>query len=211
VTTLDTDEGQAPRATRVRDAAASKEALVEAARELFGQKGFDRTTTREIGEKAGIDAALIARYFGNKAELYIAAVVAEGREAGLPEAYETVEQIADTLFSRTDEHGPGPVMQALIRSDTTAEIKDAARAHMARRLVAPLVAGMEREGADRPEVRAEATVAALLGISLGRSLGWFDSLRSIPQAELVDLVAKALDPLAGDGHVPEPDGTGPVS
>jgi AcrR family transcriptional regulator len=196
---LDTEEGHAPRATRSRDAAASKEALVRAARELFGQKGFDRTTTREIGERAGIDAALIARYFGNKAELYIAAVAAEGRETGLPEAYESVEQIADTLFSRTDEHGPGPVVQALIRSDTTPEIREAARAHIARRLVAPLVAGMERQGADRPELRAELMVAALLGMSLGRSLGWFDSLRSIPHAELVDLVSRSLDPLAGEG------------
>jgi AcrR family transcriptional regulator len=198
MTALEAEEGPAPKVSRSRDAAASKDALVEAARELFGQKGFDRTTTREIGERAGIDAALIARYFGNKAELYIAAVAAEGREAGLPEAYETLEQIADTLFSRTDEHGPGPVMQALIRSDTTAEIRDAARSHVARRLVAPLVAGMERRGVDRPELRAEATVAALLGVSLGRSLGWFDSLRSIPQAELVDLVSKALDPLGID-------------
>jgi AcrR family transcriptional regulator len=48
----------------LRDAAASKQALLEAARSLFGQRGFKSTTIRDIGERAGVDAALIARYFG---------------------------------------------------------------------------------------------------------------------------------------------------
>ena len=39
--------------SRPRDAAASKDALLQAAQELFGQKGFERTTIREIGERAG--------------------------------------------------------------------------------------------------------------------------------------------------------------
>ena len=50
-------------------------ALVLAAQDLFGQRGFESTTIRDIGDRAGVDAALIARYFGSKADLYIAAVV----------------------------------------------------------------------------------------------------------------------------------------
>ena len=50
-----------PRTGRSRDAAASRESLLQAAQELFGQRGFERTTTRDIGERAGVDAALIAR------------------------------------------------------------------------------------------------------------------------------------------------------
>ncbi|MFD9659211.1 helix-turn-helix domain-containing protein [Streptomyces mirabilis] len=33
---------------------------------LFAERGFDRTTIRDIGERAGVDPALIARYFGSK-------------------------------------------------------------------------------------------------------------------------------------------------
>jgi AcrR family transcriptional regulator len=69
------------RTGRSRDAAASKDALLQAAQTLFGQQGFESTTIREIGEQAGVDAALIARYFGSKADLYIAAMVAEDAEA----------------------------------------------------------------------------------------------------------------------------------
>jgi hypothetical protein len=68
------------RTGRSRDAAASKGALLQAAQTHFGQQGFDGTTIREIGERAGVDAALIARYFGSKADLYIAAVAAEDGE-----------------------------------------------------------------------------------------------------------------------------------
>ena len=64
---------------RTRDAAATKQALLRAAQSLFGQGGFEGTTIRDIGDRAGVDAALIARYFGSKADLYIAAVVAEGQ------------------------------------------------------------------------------------------------------------------------------------
>jgi AcrR family transcriptional regulator len=90
-----------PRAGRSRDAAASKDALLQAARALFGQRGFEGTTIREIGERAGVDAALIARYFGSKADLYIAAVMAEDAE-GHPGEYEGLEQMADAAMTQAD-------------------------------------------------------------------------------------------------------------
>ena len=64
-------------APRRRDGAASRERLLRAACELFADRGFDRTTARDIGERAGVDPALIARYFGSKAQLYIEALNAE--------------------------------------------------------------------------------------------------------------------------------------
>jgi AcrR family transcriptional regulator len=184
-----------PRPGRPRDAAASRLALLDAARELFGKKGFERTTIREIGDAAGVDAALIARYFGSKADLYIAAVVAESRDDQRPREYEHLEQMVEALVTRTDEQGPGPIVQALIRSDTSEEIRVAARAHLVRRLIEPLVAGMADDGADHPRLRAEITVSALIGVSLGRSLGWFEELRTVPASELVDLITRALGPL----------------
>ena len=72
-----TGHAAGPRAGRSRDAAASKDALLQVARTLFGQRGFEGTTIREIGEQAGVDAALIARQFGSKADLYIAAALCQ--------------------------------------------------------------------------------------------------------------------------------------
>jgi hypothetical protein len=89
-------------------------------------------------------------------------------------------------------------MQALIRSDTSEEIREAARARLARRLVDPLAAGMTDQGLEHAELRAELAVSALIGISLGRSLGWFGAMQSVPARDVIDLVSEALGPLAGD-------------
>jgi AcrR family transcriptional regulator len=48
--------------------------MLGAARELFAERGFDRTTMRAVGTRAGVDPALIYHYFGDKAGL-LAAVV----------------------------------------------------------------------------------------------------------------------------------------
>jgi hypothetical protein len=76
---------------------------------------------------------------------------------------------------------------------------------MARRLVDPLVATMRTRGIDQPELRAEIAVSALFGISLGRSLGWFDEIRSVPSDELVALIVDALGTLTGDAPAPSED------
>ena len=191
------------RATRPRDAAASKAALLSAAQELFGKQGFDRTTLREIGERAGVDASLVARYFGSKGDLYIAAVVAEQlgteevlRYDHLHERYDGVESIADVLLTRTGHDGPGPVMQALIRSDTSAEILAAARDRLGARMVRPLAAAMDDQGSDRAQLRAEIAVAALLGVSLARTLSWFGELAAASKEDLIALTTDALGDFA---------------
>jgi AcrR family transcriptional regulator len=179
---------------RSRNATVSRQALLDAARSLFGQRGFENTTIRDIGDQAGVDAALIARYFGSKADLYVAAVVAEAQGDQPTSDFQRLDDIVEAVIARTDAQGLGPVTQALIRSDTSDEIRAAAQAHMARRLVAPMVAEMDRLGADRPRLRAEVVVSALIGVNLGRALGWFDELKTVPKEQLVELVASLLDP-----------------
>ncbi|HEY5110070.1 MAG TPA: helix-turn-helix domain-containing protein, partial [Acidimicrobiales bacterium] len=122
---------------RARNAPATREALLVAAQELFGRKGYERTTTRELGEVAGVDPALIARYFGSKADLYLAAVAAErlddeervGPDDG-DAPFADLEQVVDVVLRRTARKGPGPILQALVRDDGSPEIREAARARL---------------------------------------------------------------------------------
>ncbi|HEX3793531.1 MAG TPA: TetR family transcriptional regulator [Acidimicrobiales bacterium] len=175
-----------------RVAGSSKSALLTAARELFGQRGFEGTTVRDIGELAGVDHALIARYYGSKADLYVAALVAEAQGDQPGPAYEGLADMAQSLIARMDARGVGPVLQAIIRSETSAPIRQAAQAHLARRLVEPTKADMVDRGIDEADLRAELAVSALLGIALGRALGWFDHLRAMPQEQLVALTVELL-------------------
>ena len=61
----------------------AREAVLGAARELFAELGFERTTMRAVAARADVDAALIYHYFGDKDGL-LAAVVEPMMSASLP-------------------------------------------------------------------------------------------------------------------------------
>lgn len=44
--------------------------ILEAARRLFAERGYERTTIRDVSALAEIDPALVMRYFGNKENLF---------------------------------------------------------------------------------------------------------------------------------------------
>lgn len=49
-----------------------KERLLQAALEIFGQLGFDATSTRALAERAGVNVAAIPYYYSSKQGLYLA-------------------------------------------------------------------------------------------------------------------------------------------
>ena len=48
-------------------------------------------------------------------------------------------------------------------------------------------------------IASATAVSALHGITLARSLGWFEESRSVPRDELVALIVDALGAITGDG------------
>jgi len=62
---------------RKRDANATKTAIIDAAKIVFCEKGYDSAGTREIAERAGVNVALIARYFGSKEGLFAVSIPPE--------------------------------------------------------------------------------------------------------------------------------------
>ncbi|MDP0396969.1 TetR/AcrR family transcriptional regulator [Tsukamurella strandjordii] len=48
----------------------AKADILEAARELFAEVGYDRATIRAIATRAGVDVALVSYYYGNKKGLF---------------------------------------------------------------------------------------------------------------------------------------------
>jgi AcrR family transcriptional regulator len=66
-------------APRKRDAEATRAAILEAGKAQFSRLGYDRTALRDIAAEAGVDVALIQRYFGGKEALFTAALKASFR------------------------------------------------------------------------------------------------------------------------------------
>lgn len=60
-----------------RNAAATQERLLACARKCFVQESYDAVSLREIAGDAGVDVALIGRYFGSKEQLFRAALATE--------------------------------------------------------------------------------------------------------------------------------------
>ena len=52
----------------------ARQAVLDAARELFAGLGFERTTMRAVAARAGVDPALIYHYFDDKDGLLFAAL-----------------------------------------------------------------------------------------------------------------------------------------
>ena len=49
-----------------------RQAIVEAVRDVFAEKGFDGTTTRELAQAAGVSEALLYKHFPSKESLFAA-------------------------------------------------------------------------------------------------------------------------------------------
>ena len=63
---------QAPRRAPRSDGAEARHRLLHTALRLFAQKGFSKTSTREIAREAGVNISAISYYFGDKEGLYAA-------------------------------------------------------------------------------------------------------------------------------------------
>ncbi len=74
------------------DGAATRQQVLEAAGEVFAEKGFGRTTGKEIAERAGTNSAAVNYYFGGIDGLY-AEVLIEARHRLI--AYEFLKQVSE--------------------------------------------------------------------------------------------------------------------
>lgn len=66
-------EAEAP--NRKRDAVRTKARILAAAQDAFTELGYARAGIREIATIAGVNSAMLIRYFGSKAKLFEAALI----------------------------------------------------------------------------------------------------------------------------------------
>jgi AcrR family transcriptional regulator len=77
-------------------AEARKEAIVEAVQDVFAEKGFDGTTTRELAKAAGVSEALLYKHFPSKESLYAAMLDGCSKGPTFAEASRILELDAST-------------------------------------------------------------------------------------------------------------------
>lgn len=92
----------------------SKEKIIEAAIEVFFDKGFDAASMREIAEKAGLTKPMIYYHFKNKEALYVALL-----EENLELFYQGLERLL------TKDSDPRATLSAIIDHFEQTFAKDA--------------------------------------------------------------------------------------
>jgi len=83
-----------------RDTVRRRKEIIEAAKQVFIERGLDGARTREIAAAAGVTPTVMYRYFTTKDELFVAAIV-EPLESLLNELY--FEQLNDLASAPTSE------------------------------------------------------------------------------------------------------------
>ena len=81
-------------------------AIIKTARKVFVEKGFYRTTTRELAEAAGVSEALLFKHFPNKEALYSAIKMSCCKEEGskVTERLQSLEPSTATLVLMVHDH-----------------------------------------------------------------------------------------------------------
>ncbi len=145
---------------RKRDAQASRARILDAAQRAFAEMGYSDTGIRDIARLADTSTTLLLRYFGSKAGLFEAALIAAVPvDTVLAHPRERFgEELAASLLDPGNPIRP-PLMIALASGD--AEAAAIAARVMEQRNIAPLAAWL-----GEPDGRARALEIAMLATGL---------------------------------------------
>ncbi len=183
-----------PRTGRRPGESGTRDALLEAARRLFAERGYEGASLRAIAAAAGVDASLVAHFFGSKADLLAeAAQWPFDPDAALPgllaRGPDHVGEALIELFLRVWEGQRNPML-TLFRAATTepraARLLDE---FLRTRLLGPLLAQL---GSDQPELRRDLVISQLTGLGLTRYILRFEPIASTPAEQLVPRIAPTL-------------------
>lgn len=180
----------------------SRTDVLDAARSLFAEVGFERATIRGIAARASVDPALVHHFFGTKNDLLRAALVLPFNPA--------------TLFAVMDEH-PGDEGRALVarvlelwgqpqvREQFTAllrvamsreEAKVALRDVLTRELLQRLESQV---GTDDAPLRAALVASQIAGLAMTRFIIGIQPIATSSNARLVAAVGPTIQRyLTGD-------------
>lgn len=188
----------------------TRERILATAREAFANAGFEATSVRSIASRAGVDQALVHRYFGTKKRLFLATldvpfdpgeVLAPVRGA---DPQERGEVLVRTLLELWDSEAE-PVVLSVVRTlMTTADGADLVRGFLEELTLVHL-----RDLVDSPvgsaPLRVSLVASQMAGLLMARKVVRLEPVASLPVADTVALVAPVVQHyLTGDLRASRP-------
>ncbi|RSN17055.1 TetR/AcrR family transcriptional regulator [Streptomyces sp. WAC 01325] len=188
-----------PPRRRRRDPEGHRAAIIEAARHTFAERGYARTTLREIARRAGVTHGLITRHFASKERLFLAAVPGnrdlEQVAAGDPETLP--DRIAEAFVRRLETDAVNDPLIALLRSAASderaaAHLLVAMQEHSAVVYRSILSPGESALPGDDLDTRVALVGAQMIGVAFSRYIARTEPLASMPPDRLTEHLTRIL-------------------
>jgi len=154
---------------RPRNAAVTRSVILEAARSRFIEQGYDGASLRDIASDAGVDVALVSRYFGSKDDLFRAALTSDTQPDGLLEGdlSDFGERVAGMFIFDAPQQTKFEKLLMILRSASSPKAAEVIRACGEETFYRPLA---EQLGGANAPVRARLTAALITGLAILRAL-----------------------------------------
>jgi AcrR family transcriptional regulator len=193
----DTRPARAPEAERKGQR--TRRQILEAARAVFGDVGYERATIRGIASAANVDKSSIVKYFGTKQKLFEEAVTwtIPIHDVVSEDPSQTAQNLARGMLAAwaADPNSP---MAVLLRASMTSE--DAAqilRTHITYHAISAIATTI-----DTPDARLRAALigAMLMGIASQRYLLRMPDLVDVDTEHILRLITPALRAVIDPGE-----------
>jgi AcrR family transcriptional regulator len=169
--------------------------ILAAARQLFAERGYERTTIRAVAAAAGVDAGLVMHYFGSKKRLFTRAAKLAPDELATGTAEELAESLLDALRRRLDDE---PVASlALLRSMLTHPDAAAGYRHAAESWLEQIQDAIPGPDAD---LRASLVGAIVQGVVVQRYLLRLGRLADAPPDAIIEVLRPCFQALVSGPH-----------
>ncbi|KJL47390.1 HTH-type transcriptional regulator BetI [Microbacterium hydrocarbonoxydans] len=190
------EQGAPRRRGRPRGGTDSRERIIAAAVDEFGEQGYEASTVRAIAARAGVDSALVHHYFGTKADLFAEVV-------GIPMRPDIdVPGILNGPRELVGERVVRYVLEAFEKPDVRRRGVVLIRTAIGSRLTTPLLAGfLSREligriartlDVDDAELRATLVASQIAGLLVARYVIKLPALAAASVDELVTRVGPTV-------------------
>ncbi|MBN1172418.1 MAG: TetR family transcriptional regulator [Micromonosporaceae bacterium] len=174
----------------------TREAILAAAREQFAHRGYDGASLRTIAAAAGVDTGLIRHFYGNKDDLFAAAlaipqeVVQRMSRAVSGDPDNIGERLVDVYLSLWEDPASADPLLAIVRSAIASDrAADRLQAMVGAQFLAEIAPHLNQPD---NQVRAALTGAYLLGIAIARYVVRVGPVANLERHRLVAIAAPTV-------------------
>lgn len=209
------DSAHRHRGGRRKGTSTTRDEILQAAVELFAERGYEKASLRAITSRAGVDVSLVRHFFGDKAGLFDAAVL---KQAQIGFALEEVlkgdppalsQRIAEAYLDLWEQEPSASTVRAIFRSAVESDklrerLPNVAMGFLETTTLTTLISGENspKDGRHQAEIQLQLLGAHLLGTGIARYIVKIPPISELSReemvADLVPLIERYIRPTQHD-------------